>query len=453
MRRRAWPQLFAALLSATAPALAQPDPAVIDLDEEAGDDDEDGKDDGDGKDDDDTANPGDESRAARSRAPAPKPKQSNDPKQPGDEASRFEPVGPVLGGYVQPAFGITFRPDALPRDRVDYGARESRAGLLIKGERFQHWKYVIHIVVDPDAVGVVSDAELVDRDGNGTSERLNTSKRTITGVRIEQVTIDYNPFDELSIKAGQMRLPFTVGHRSANTALMFPTRGGVNRVFLSGSDRGVLVSTRLLDGKTRASVGAFDGSSLGLGSSSENARGLVYSLRTDVEPFGELPGKETDFERGPFRAGVGFGLLYRDVEVFDATGYEGTSASEVRLSASLRLMIAGASLQAELLRWQRSDNLSDRPQQATGAYGQSGYFFPVSRDVALAPLARVGFTSEDETTRPREVLFIEAGLALFPAAGGDDPSVLRVLLEYNGERRLTEQENADGATLQLSYKF
>ncbi len=385
--------------------------------------------------------------------------QPGEKKPPADEqAPKVEEpereTGPEFHGYLQPSFGYKSRPDAVPRDRTEYGAYASKAGFSLEGERFEHWHYKVHLVVDARAIAVLTDVALVDRDGGGDPERVDATQRDLTATLIEEVSVRYQPFEFIGVTAGQMRIPFTVAHQSANTALMFPTRAGPNEVFLSGSDRGMLGKLSFLDGRTRASFGAFHGGSLLLSSELKNTRGLVYSMRTDVEPLGELPGTENDFERGPFRFGLGFGLLYRNANVYDSTGYEATVERDVRVSASLRAMFAGIYLQSEFLRRQQTDNLSSRPQQTTGYYGQASYYLPLGGKVALSPIARVGKTIEDETVKPLETLFIEGGLAFFPAADQEHPNDLRILLQYVGERRISEEgENAHGATGQISYRW
>ena len=38
-----------------------------------------------------------------------------------------------LSGYVQPQFGVRYRPGAVPRDRTDYSAGDTRAGFIVDG--------------------------------------------------------------------------------------------------------------------------------------------------------------------------------------------------------------------------------------------------------------------------------------------------------------------------------
>ena len=84
---------------------------------------------------------------------------------------------------------------------------------------------------------------------------------------------------------------------------------------------------------------------------------------------------------------------------------------------------------------------------ATGAYTQASYFLPLRAPIGLAPIARVGYSAEDQSFAPRNTLFLEAGLTVYPMP--DEPDDLKIVAQYLGERRLTEDEDAHGAILQL----
>ncbi len=357
-----------------------------------------------------------------------------------------------IHGYVQPAFGARYRADAVPRDRWNYGALSSRAGLVLSGERFQHWKYVVHFALDSNLVRVVSGID-VDRDATGAIREVRAANRDVVGLALEEISLAYEPLPWLSFKGGQLRIPFTVGHRSANFALMFPQRAGPNEVFLSGADRGGLVSVDVAKGLFTGSVGMFDGSSLTLFREPASSRGILYSARVDVNPLGRMAPVEADLTRSPFRFGVGFGVLYRPATLFDRTGYEAIDTADTRIAASLRASFRGFYLQAEVMKRQFTDSLSSRPNRATGLYAQASYFARLSRKIALAPIARAGESVLDEDTVPRKVVFFEGGLSLFPAADDAQPDALRITAQYQGERRVTEGEDAHGMVLQLQYLF
>jgi hypothetical protein len=350
-----------------------------------------------------------------------------------------------LSGYLQPQVGMTWRPDGLPRDRFEYGASATAAGLEITGQPWQRWGYDVHLVVAGESREVVTGVEVVDSNGDGVADDVSTDSELDPSLLVERAAVSYQPVDVFGLVVGQMRIPFTAQEQSPQTALMFPQRSGPNEVFLKGPDLGALAVLTIQDDLVRASLGAFNGSGAPVGESEE--RGLVYSARIDANPLGRFPFGEGDLERGRLRIGVGAGFLYYPATVYDAAGYLASRIRDLRASASFRLAARGVYLQAEVLRRQRTDSLSSRPVVATGAYAQGSWFLPVRAPIGWAPIARIGYAAEDQGFAPRDTLFLEAGLTAYPRP--DQPDSLKVVAQYLGERRLSEGEDAHGAILQL----
>ncbi len=378
-----------------------------------------------------------------------RPVERGDPRQP--PAALPLPVS--LHGYLQPQLGAQYRADALPRDKWQFGALSSRAGLIVAGEPIEHWSYVVHLSLDARTLGVVVDASLVDQDGDGSAEGVALARRATVGTVFEEVSASYDPFSWITFKAGAMRMPFTVALSSANTNLMFPNRPGANEVFQSGSDQGGLVHAHFLKRRIEGSVGVFNGASLESFDNRVTARGLAYSVRVDAKPLGQLPAAEIDFTRGSFVFGVGAGLIYRPGTLYDRNGYALSERQDLRVAGSLRLAGYGAFVQAEVFRTLQTDNVAARPEQSSGGYAQISYFVPLSRKVGLAPVARAGFTVREELTLPRRVLYVEGGLALFPRIDQPRPEAVRVLVQYLGEQRLTEEQAAHGVVSSLQLLF
>lgn len=350
-----------------------------------------------------------------------------------------------LSGYLQPEVGMTYRPSALPRDRLVYGASATSAGIEITGEPWDHWSYDVHLIVAGESLEVVTGVESVDTNGDGVPDDVSADSEVTPSLLVERASITYQPLALLGIVVGQMRIPFTAQEQSPETALMFPQRSGPNEVFLKGPDLGALAVLTVNGDLVRASLGAFNGSGAPVGESEE--RGLVYSARVDLNPLGPFPFGEGDLERGRLRIGLGAGFLYYPASVYDASGYLGSRIRDLRASASFRLAARGFYLQAEALRRSRTDSLSSRPVVATGAYAQSSYLLPIQAPIGLAPIARIGYAAEDQGFDPRDTLFLEAGISVYPRP--DEPDDLKVVAQYLGERRLSEGENAHGAVLQL----
>jgi hypothetical protein len=374
-------------------------------------------------------------------------------------AVKVEPDAPVrpplaeLHGYLQPQFGLRYRPEALPRDRWEYGGLGTRAGLIVSGTPVEHFRYVLYLSLDVRALLVLSDVDLVDTNGDGSVDALAKTRRPDTRTLFEEVTLTYQPFELLFVKMGAMRMPFTVAAGSSNSALMFPNRPGANEIFQSGSDQGLLAGTSLGGGAVSASVGVFSGTSLGLVPANTVARGLVYSVRVDAAPLGALPAAEVDFKRRSFRFGLGAGGLFRNGSLYTPTGYELAETRDARVSGSVRVAAYGLFVQAEALRRLLTDNVTSRPNQASGGYVQASFFVPLTERLGLAPIGRLGLSVEDEVTLPRRTAYYEAGVSFFPQIAQERPESVRFLVQYQGERRITDDESAHGVLLQAQVLF
>ena len=372
----------------------------------------------------------------------------------------------TIGGYVQPQYTYRVRRNARPRDQQEFGAGQTRAGIQFSGEPIKHWLYKVHLVIGSQILQPITRVETVDFDGDGAIDNVATTSQPTPGLFIEELSIDYRPVDyhganpdpdnprdvvTLDFKFGQMRIPFTAQNRSQNSALMFPRRSTPNNVFLFGTDLGGLFKLGVLDDTVDILGGVYNGT--GLAVSEVNSRGALYAGRLDVNPLGGFPYAEGDLGRGKFKFGVGAGVLYYPSKLFDDAGNDTrTRARDLRASASFRMQVKGFYLQGEFLRRQRTDSLSSLPLIATGAYGQTSFFFPIYKKLGAAPVGRFGWTTLDQSFDPRVTYYGDAGAALY-LGNAERPDVLRVLLQYVGEVRVTEQEQAHGAALQVQLKW
>jgi hypothetical protein len=376
----------------------------------------------------------------------------------------------TISGYVQPQYTYRVRQNARPRDQREFGAGATRAGIIFSGEPLDRWTYTIHMVIGAQLVNTIWRVDAVDRDGDGFIDDIATRSELAPGIFMEELSVNYKPVDfkpqdktlvTLDLKLGQLRIPFTAANRSPNAALMFPRRSAPNNVFLFGTDLGGLATMGIYEDRVEVSGGVFNGTGLGIGEANEDSgvqtialrRGALYSTRIDINPLGGFPFAEGDLGRGPFRFGLGGGLLYFPSRLFDEAGNDTrTRARDLRASASARLAVRGLYLQAEFLRRQQTDSLSSLPFVATGAYGQGSFFYPVYKNLGMAPVGRFGWTRLDESFDPRTTYYAEGGLALY--LGNDErPDVMRFLLQYLGEWRIDEDESAQGAALQVQLTF
>jgi len=345
-------------------------------------------------------------------------------------------------------------PDAVPRDELQYGF-VGGAGLVIDARPFEMWRGRLHLLFGSELVEAVTAVSLADLGGDGDVDTVDTSTTELARSVVQEATVTFQPVDVVGARVGAMRIPFTLQQQSANTALLFTTRSTANEVFTSGSDLGALIYGDVWDSRILASIGVFNGDSLGLLIEDAERRSVALSVRTDINPFGAFPFGEGDHRQGPFRLGVGFGLLYSPGTLFDErTGTEPHAVHDTRIAASLRMAVHGLYVAAEYFRRQQADDFSFRPRIADGAYGQLAFFFRIANRVGLEPVARVGFTADDQAFDPRFIGYTDAGFNVYPeASDGDDPDRLKITLNYVGERRFTEDEDAHGAAIGLQLEL
>jgi hypothetical protein len=357
-----------------------------------------------------------------------------------------------VGGYLIPGFGIRHRPDAVPRDRWELGFLGD-AGLVFDAKLLRVFGARVHLFFTSEAFETLTDIELFDLDGDGATDGAVLTRTKFPGSLVEEATVRFQPIEELVALAGVMRIPFTLQQQSPNTALMFSNRSPPNEVFISGADVGVAVQGRLSDGLVTGSFGVFNGDSLGLTFRFLEARGIVMAARADVQPFGDFPFGEGDPTRGPFRLGFGAGAMYRPATLYDETGYGGTTIQDVRVSGSIRMAYSGLYLGVEAMRRQQTDDFTSRPQVANGAYAQGALFLRVSDPVAVEPIIRAGFVVEDDAFAPRTTGWTDAGISVYPRADAAVPDAIRLTVQYLGERRFTEGEDAHGGAATVKLKF
>lgn len=329
-----------------------------------------------------------------------------------------------VSGYVQPQLGATVRPDALPRDQWQLGLRQSRAGLLLEGEPIEQWGYGVHLLVAGE-----------------TGQTL----------QLEEATIRYRAMEHLAVRAGQMRVPFTLQHSSANTELIFPTRSAPNNAFLSGIDLGLLATSSLANDRILLHAGIFNGGGLQTGQpviDQTSHRGVLLASRVEYMPLGAFDTRESDLDRGPLRVGIGVGALVAPTQLYDTSGFQGQRQSDLRLTGSLRVHARGFAWQAEAFHRRRTDSLTARPDIATGAYMQAAYLLG-----RIEPVGRVGLSLDDQGFDPRQTRHAEVGFNAYLAGSAHEPDALRASAVYFHEARISEGERAHGALLQLQMRF
>ncbi len=368
------------------------------------------------------------------------------------EKEKEEPLVEI-GGYMKPGFGFRYRPQALPKDRYEYGFF-GVAGVELTAHPFKMWYADMTVEFATEALRAVTSVALFDLRGDGSKVEVGYTTEKVPGAVLQEAVVRFEPHETVSMAVGVKRIPFTLAQQADNSELMFATRAVPNDTFVSGADLGATVTGNFWDGRFVPMIGVFNGDSLGLSIQQTEARGVVLTARVDANPLGAFEEGEGDYQRGKFRFGVGAGAMVRPATLYDTTtGAEPHSVVDTRVSASLRLAVRGFYFAGEYLRRQQKDDFSSRPEVADGAYGQVGYFFRIADWFGIEPVARIGFLARDETFDVRFTGYTDAGVNLLPAAGTKRPDDVKVQLSYKGERRFTEREEAHGVLASVQLKF
>lgn len=352
----------------------------------------------------------------------------------------------AISGFVSPSLSVQVRPDAVPRDRLQAGVSGSTAGFKLAGTPVPTLSFAIDLRLGRDPVMAVVGVTPVDVDNDGTIDTVVPVLHEVVSNLVREVSITWAPYPALSLKAGRMPIPFTSTAQSADTSLLFPQRASPNAVFIADDDLGALVQTGVPEW-VRLTLGVFNGTGVAPGAAS--TRGVAWLGRVDVTPAGAFDFGESTGGTSPFRLGIGAGAVWHPYTDFDPSGSPFRRVSDLRLSGSLRVAVAGLNLGAEVLWRSQTDSLSHRPDRATGAYVQGGYVLPLG----IEPIARFGGTMADQTFEPRLTLWTDAGLNVYPAARSDHPDKIRVTAQYVGEFHVTEAETAHGAAARVQVSF
>ena len=393
------------------------------------------------------------------------PAQTEIAEQPKDDDENTSPLKSeylTIEGYIQPQYTYRVRRGARPRDQQEFGAQQTRAGLIFHGNVLPKWSYRAHIVVGSQVTRVLTDVADVDYEGDGSTDNVLTRSAFVPGVQLEQLWVNYRPLEipsskgmqivELNLKLGQMRVPFSKQNKTQNNSLLFPRRNQAVTSFLVSSDLGGVVEANFVDKRVSLSGGLFNGT--GLAVNRDNRRGPLWSAQLEVAPLGAVGGYESALElsKKP-RFAVGAGTLYSPYRLFDSAGNDTlTRARDLLVSGSAKFVMHGFYLQGEFIRRQVTDNLSSRPFLSTGAYGQLSYAIPAGKKLFIAPLGNFGWTASEQAVEPLNRYFTTDGIAFY-LPNERQLDAVRVSLLYQGEWLVDEGESAQGGTLQVQLKF
>ncbi len=345
-----------------------------------------------------------------------------------------------ITGFVQPSFLVQVTPSAVPRDRLTFGLRDSKAGITFAGQPLPQWRYKAFLSIGAP-VSVVRDISFVDTNDNGFVNSIDVARASVVSDIVREISVTWAPSAGAQIRAGQMPVPLTATAQSADARLLFPNRANPNRRLLADDDLGVLFEAQAPEGVVSTKIGVFNGRNLPGRRSGE--RGLAYLARVELAPLGELSYDEVDPLRSEVRFSLGAAVIWNPYRVFDSVGFSQSRVNDIRGSVSARLSLLGFTLAAEALHRYQLDTLSERPVIATGAYTQASWRLPL----ALEPIGRVGWVAEDRSFDPRTTIWGAGGFNVYPAFGNEDRDrrdKVRFGLVYEVQRRVTEGETIQG---------
>ena len=234
--------------------------------------------------------------------------------------------------------------------------------------------------------------------------------------RWRDVYANYQQFDQVQVRGGQFKLPFSMDENTSPTNLDFVYRSLAARVLAPGRDRGVMVHGRLLDRIVRYELGLFDqdGRNARTRNPERVSGGHTLAARVVAQPFRNSKSIAADLQAGlAFTSSdVDLGLhSLRGLTTFDETFFDPdlwVQGRRQRTGFELRWRPGPFSFKSEYIhvtterRGQSVEDTDLSPLFATGWY--------VSGTWAIT-----GEKKADGLNKPRRP-FLRGGLGAFEAA-------------------------------------
>jgi hypothetical protein len=354
---------------------------------------------------------------------------------------------PEISGYVQPSLAVRYLPQAVPQYRLAYGLAESRAGLQFQGKGHEAWEYNIYLFLTGETIDVLTHAIALDTDNDGDAEKIYTRSEPAARNFLREAWAAWTPSEAIRVQFGRMSVPYTTQAQANDTELLFPHRASPNAVFLEGRDLGATAKMEINDGVLQAQIGVFNGTGQALGLGGQT--GGLYAARVDLNPLGGFDRSETGDARGPFRFGIGAGLIAHPYTKYDGAGYPSTGVVDFRGTASVRMTGGGFHILAEGLGRYEADTITHRPITALGSFGQAGW-----RSLGgIEPVFRLGWVVEDLSFAPRHSYWGEGGINFYLKNTQNTANPARLGIHYVGEIRYTERETAHATSAQALVRF
>ncbi len=318
----------------------------------------------------------------------------------GDGPALHDTLVPELGsgavrlkvfGALKPTFGVVHRDTLSARDRWNYGATGSRIDLGMFAK-----------------VGGNVSALFYTAIGTGQDDQ----GKTIADVKLERALMQWQPVEGLNLAVGRDAVPLSAQSATPTTGRVFPDAIPLNATFVVPTDVGAQATYTSKYVTTSAGLwnGVAGDAMLAPGTTDQ---GLLYSLRVEATPLGKLGFDENQHDDDTLKIGIGGAATYRAATTFSPNGTEGMRTRDLRAGLSFRAAYQGLFVETELLRKQITDDLSSRPDIATGGYVQGSYRLHVDK-VNVAPLFRAGVEKVRQMSAPAAGSSVEVGAAVIP---------------------------------------
>ncbi len=220
---------------------------------------------------------------------------------------------------------------------------------------------------------------------------------------LQDAFINYKFMDEVQLRAGQYKVPFARQELTSDGSLSFVDRSPVVDAFKASYDLGAMAHGKIADGIAYYNLGVFGG----LGQTTARATNdNMLAARVAVNPFGDMPYNEPDFDRTK-KPLLSIGANYfRNTLQNNGTSFEGAASNYAgsngwlgagrsfvssngqkvsvdSFGVDLAFKWMGLALQGEYLLGQAENDITNQLLRAHGFYAQAGYMILPKLEAAV----------------------------------------------------------------------
>lgn len=213
---------------------------------------------------------------------------------------------------------------------------------------------------------------------------------------LEYTWMNYRFLDELQVRFGQDKVPFGRQFLNPSSAQQLVDRSTVTTAFIPGIDTGLMIHGKIAGGLFNYNIAGYGG--LGQNTFRSTSSDNAFSARININPLGDMPYSESDFENSAkplVSLGANFfrdtlnGTESNNIMFAGSKGWYGIGNSlqpaprKMSISEAVDFNTAGfdtafkwrgASLQGEYFLAQADGQTTGNKLRAHGGYIQAGYF-------------------------------------------------------------------------------